>query len=101
MSSQKQIVANQSNAQQSTGPRTPRGKAAAALNALKHGLLSREVLLPTDGERERAVFDGFANGVRDTFEAVGDLENILVDKIIAGLWRLRRVTRVEAGLFAY
>jgi len=101
MSTQKQITANQKNAGQSTGPKTAGGKAAVALNALKHGLLAREVVLPTDGAGERAAFDEFADDVRDAFQPVGQLEDILVDKIVAGLWRLRRVTRVEAGLFAY
>jgi len=49
MSTQKQITANQKNAGQSTGPKTAGGKEAVALNALKHGLLAREVVLPTDG----------------------------------------------------
>ena len=37
MASRGQIDANRRNAQSSTGPRTPEGKAAVANNALKHG----------------------------------------------------------------
>ncbi len=55
MTSDKQLRANQRNALKSTGPRTPEGKAAIRRNALKHGLLSQEVLLP--GEDEAALKD--------------------------------------------
>ena len=48
MASEKQIQANQRNAQRSTGPVTPEGKAAASQNALKHGLCAGRVLFATD-----------------------------------------------------
>ncbi len=32
---------------------------------------------------------------------VGELENLLVDGIIAAHWRLRRLGRVETGIFAW
>jgi hypothetical protein len=43
-----QIAANQKNAQLSTGPRTPEGKAISRGNALKHGLAGEGVVLPAD-----------------------------------------------------
>ena len=46
MASEKQGRANRQNTQKSTGPKTPQGKAAVRLNAAKHGLLSKEALLP-------------------------------------------------------
>src|SRR5829696_4299585 len=52
VTSDKQIQANRRNALMSTGPKTPQGKAAARHNALRHGLLSREMLVP--GEEEAA-----------------------------------------------
>ncbi|MGA2738055.1 MAG: hypothetical protein ABSG65_11470 [Bryobacteraceae bacterium] len=48
----KQHEANQQNAQQSTGPKTPEGKAAVPLNALKYGLRARDLLLPRDDPEE-------------------------------------------------
>lgn len=53
MTSDKKKESNRRNALKSTGPRTPEGKDAVRLNALKHGLLSRETLLP--GEDEEAL----------------------------------------------
>ncbi len=38
MATAAQIAANQANAQKSTGPKTPPGKAASSRNATKHGL---------------------------------------------------------------
>ena len=46
--SEKQIAANQRNAQKPTGPRTPEGKRAASRNAVKHGLnVCAIILKPT------------------------------------------------------
>ena len=98
MTSDKQFDANRQNALKSTGPKTPEGKAAVRLNALKHGLLSREVLLP--GEDEEALRE-LGERLRAELQPVGELENLLVDRIIAAYWRLRRLGRVEAGIFAW
>ena len=37
----KQLAANRRNAQKSTGPKTPEGRAVSKMNALKHGILSK------------------------------------------------------------
>ena len=50
MTSEKQAEANRCNALNSTGPKTPEGKAAVSHNALRHGLLSRDILLPGEDE---------------------------------------------------
>ncbi len=98
MTSEKQIQANQRNARKSTGPKTSEGKAAARYNATKHGLLAEEVLIP--GEDEAHLAD-LGERLRDELQPVGELENMLMDRIIAAYWRLRRVGRVEASIFAW
>jgi hypothetical protein len=98
MTSDRKAEANRRNALKSTGPTTPEGKAAVRLNALKHGLLSREVLLP--GEDEEALRE-LSERLRVELQPVGELEDLLVDRIIAAYWRLRRLGRVEAGIFAW
>ena len=50
MTSKKKAGANRQNALKSTGPMTPGGRAAVRLNALTHGLLTQQTLLP-DEER--------------------------------------------------
>ena len=97
MTNEKQTQANRRNAQRSTGPKTPEGKAAVRLNATRHGLRSQEVLLP--GEDEKALKDLDEN-LRAELKPVGELENLLVDGIVAAYWRLRRLRQVEAGIFA-
>lgn len=98
MTSDRKAEANRRNALKSTGPKTPEGKAAVRLNALKHGLLSREVLL--SGEDEDALRE-LAESLRAELQPIGELENVLVDRITSLLWRLRRLGRVEAGIFAW
>jgi len=90
-------TANRKNALRSTGPRTPEGKAVAARNALRHGLLSREVLVPNESQED---LEAFGARLRAELCPVGELEALLVDRIVSSAWRLRRVLAVEAGLFS-
>ena len=68
------------------------------MNALKHGLLSQEILLP--GEDQQALRE-LSEHLRDELQPAGVVENLLVEQIIASYWRLRRLGRVEAGIFAW
>ena len=98
MTSDKKADANRRNALKSTGPKTPEGKAAVRLNAVKHGLLSQEIVLP--GEDETALKE-LGERLQDEWQPVGEMEGLLVEQIIAAVWRLRRLRRVEAGIFAW
>jgi hypothetical protein len=98
LTSDKKIEANRQNALKSTGPRTQEGKDAVRLNALKHGLLSQEVLLP--GENGESLQE-LEERLRAELQPIGELENLLVEQVIAAYWRLRRLRRVEAGIFAW
>src|SRR6266480_833538 len=68
MSSPRQIDANRGNGRRSNGPKTGAGKASSSKNAMKHGLLSKDILLP--GEVAEA-FDDLAAGIRADFRPVG------------------------------
>lgn len=97
VASKRQIDANRQNARKSTGPRTKKGKAITRLNALKHGLTAQDVLL--SGENERA-FEELCERLKIELCPEGVLESQLVERVAIALWRLRRVYRVEAGIFA-
>jgi hypothetical protein len=96
--SPKQLEANRRNAQRSTGPRTPAGKARVKFNALKHGLLAKSVILPIRSRSEkRSRFDALLAQLIEELKPVGILEDMLVEKIAVSYWRLRRALRAEAG----
>jgi len=92
-----QMEANRRNAQQSTGPRTETGKKTSSLNALRHGLTSRIVVLPTeDLAAYQAFSDEFLAGLApETFP-----ERQCAQTIIDTQWRLNRVRSLEEGMLA-
>ena len=96
--SQKQIAANQCNARRSTGPRTAAGKAASSRNAIKHGILTRDVVLCGLQVRERAKeFHALRKQFWEQYAPVGPVEKMLVDRIVTTHWRMSRVVRAESG----
>src|SRR5262249_11813564 len=96
MTSERQKAANRANARHSTGPKTPAGKAVVRLNACRHGLLARDVVLP--GEDADA-FEDLWNRVRAHHSPEGPLEEYYVDRVVNIMWRLQRAGRAEAALF--
>jgi hypothetical protein len=96
MTSERQKAANRANALHSTGPKTQEGKAVVRLNALRHGLLTRDVVLP--GEDADA-FEDLLNQVRAGLSPVGPIEELLVDRAVNTMWRLGRLARAETALF--
>lgn len=89
--SQKQIEANRENGMKG-GVKSDEGKAISKYNAIKHGLLSKEVLL--EGEDEKALIE-IGRRLRFELEPQTELELVLVDRITANVWRLRRVMKIE------
>ena len=99
--SEKQIAANQANAQKSTGPKTPEGRAVSKMNALKNGIFSKEVLVNGMNLKENSrEFAELHERFRQECNPVGPVEEMLVDQIVTAQWRLRRVLRAESGEIA-
>src|SRR5690348_18383938 len=93
----KRLLANQANAQLSTGPRTEEGRAKSSLNAVKTGLTGRTVLLPSDDVAE---YELHLAAYAEEFAPVGLLETNLMESIAGTDWRLRRIPGLESALFA-
>ncbi|HUI56626.1 MAG TPA: hypothetical protein VLY04_16735, partial [Bryobacteraceae bacterium] len=94
--SQARIEANRRNAQKSTGPRTPAGKAASSRNRLLHGLRANKHILLDEDPAEFLIL---LHDHLDRFQPVGPAEEDLVLRIAADQWRLRRIFPMEAGIY--
>jgi hypothetical protein len=96
MATKKQIAANRRNAKKSTGPRTSRGKAVSKFNAVNHGLLARDAVLPGEDAGD---LEALHWRLAEELSPVGEVELMLVDRVADLSWRLRRAARVETGLY--
>ena len=96
--SQKKVEANRRNAQLSTGPKTLEGKKTSSCNTAKHGLLAKDVVINTRGNKEdQAEFDTLLAQMRDAYSPVGIAEDLLVREIAIPYWRSARALRCERG----
>ncbi len=92
----KQLDANRRNAEKSTGPKTPEGKANSSLNSVKHGLTSHQNVVYALGETDEA-FEAHVQSYVDSFQPYDRLELALVRRLAVSDWRLLRIERIEAG----
>ena len=95
MVSQRQLEANRANAKRSTGPKSASGKARSRLNAVTHGLTSRQLVV---GAEKPEDFDALREALFADLEPSGALQCELVDEIARFQWRLRRIPVLEADL---
>jgi len=91
MTSDKQIEANKENAKLG-GVKTEEGKAVSRYNAIKHGILCEEILM--QGEDEKSLIE-IGKKMRAELKPETEMELLLVDRIIANIWRLKRALRGE------
>jgi hypothetical protein len=96
MTSYRQIEANQRNALKSTGPKTLAGKEQSRRNAIRHGLTAETVIGPLEDAEDYRQFEA---AVIADYDAQSAVERELVLRLASLLWRLRRATTMETGLF--
>ena len=90
------LSANRKNAQLSTGPKTALGKAKSSLNAVKHGIFTKECLKNISDE-EAHDYETLRLGVFESLKPKNQMQAILCDKIAIDVWRLRKVLAYEQG----
>ena len=98
MTSVRKIETSRQNARRSTGPKTAAGKARVAQNAITHGLLSHDTLLP---DEDPQLLQTLTDALRAEWNPEGAHEQFLVDMMIRAAWRLGRVARMEAGVLTW
>src|SRR5438067_2700139 len=96
MTSYRQIEANRRNALKSTGPRTEAGKEVSRRNALRHGLTAETVISAMEDAED---YKAFQAAITADYDAQSAVERELVLRLASVLWRLRRATTIETGLF--
>ena len=96
MATLKQFEANRRNAQKSTGLKTPEGKAAVSMNALRHGLRARSVVLPGENREE---FTQLCDDLEVEWHPQSRTEQFYVEQMAVSQWKLIRMEVGEVNLF--
>ena len=96
MTSFRQMDANRRNAGKSTGPTTEEGKQRSRCNAVRHGLTAETVIGALEDAEDYGAFEA---AIIADYDAQSAVERELVLRLGSLLWRLRRATTMETGLF--
>src|SRR3954465_7665853 len=90
------MEANRRNSFKSTGPTSSEGKQRSRCNAVRHGLTAETVIGALEDAEDYKAFEATITADCDAQSAV---ERELVLRLASVLWRLRRATTMETGLF--
>jgi len=95
MATELQKRANRANSLKSTGPTSEAGKMAVRLNATRHGLLSKAPIMAGEDEGE---YNALRSQLESELCPIGIIEGQLCERVAGALWRLRRLSHIEAGI---
>jgi hypothetical protein len=86
--SEKQLSANQANAQHSTGPKSPEGKRKSSQNARRHSVTAQTTVMT---EEDRLKHDAFCADMMAELAPSGSIETFHASSIAEDAWRLQHV----------
>jgi hypothetical protein len=95
MSSLRRILSSRANGAVSTGPTTALGKRRSSVNATRHGLLARTIVMRDESPEG---FESVLNDHVDRTQPADGVELGLVEEMVASHWRLRRAWAMETRL---
>ncbi len=96
MATPAQTLANQANAQHSTGPKTDAGKAQSSRNNIKHGLCLGILVLSPDQQADMAKFEA---KMRLEMKPTGPIEETVFAQFIDAAARLQKISSLISSLF--
>lgn len=97
MATTAQTLANHTNAQSSTGPRTEEGKTISSRNNFRHGLTGSQILIAGEDPQEwQSMRDGFFQEHQPSTIT----ETALVNSMAEHYWFTRRAVRLQTEAFA-
>jgi hypothetical protein len=80
------------------GPATQEGKEVVRWNATRHGIRSPAPVVP--GVENREDWEEHRDGILESLQPEGHLEEVLAERVALLSWRLNRVTRYETETIA-
>jgi hypothetical protein len=95
MPSPAQYAANKLNALLSPGATSPQGRARSSMNALRHGLTARVVVLPTE---DMNAYKAFSKEIADSLDAQTPVERQFAQTVADNQWRINRIRSIEDGM---
>jgi hypothetical protein len=95
MKSLRRLLASRANGARSHGPVTSQGKQRSSMNALRHGLLARCVVLENES---REGFESLLGQHLDRLQPADGVEFGMIEEMVAACWRLRRAWAIETSL---
>jgi len=96
MPTERQIAANKINAQKSTGPKTPEGKAKSRLNHYSHGFAAATILAPEEDVNELGLL---LAELTCEYKPMTATEQILIEKMVHNQWLSLRAFRLQGEAF--
>ena len=73
----------------------PEGKARSSMNALRHGLTARVVVLPTE---DMDAYHAFSKEIVDSLDAQTPVERQFAQTVADNQWRINRIRSIEDGM---
>jgi hypothetical protein len=96
MATARQMEANRLNAKNSTGPKTPEGKAKSSMNRLTHGFASSSFITPEENGHE---FIALLDDLTAEHRPMTPTEQILVEKMAQNHWLTQRALNLQGEAF--